>query len=64
MRAMTRRFLLALLVGGVVALGGAAAAEVASLDDAWNWVILVVAGLAASLVDREGFYGTPPRERH
>lgn len=59
-----RRFLSALLVGFVVVAAGVAVIKIAGLGAGWNWAVILAALLTMSLVDREGFYGTPPRERH
>ena len=58
-----RKFLVALAAGGVVVVAGAVVLKVAGLPEAWSWVVFLIAMLVASLTDREGFYGTPPRGR-
>jgi hypothetical protein len=57
-----RRFLVAALVGSLVAAGLAVLIQVAELGEGWNYLALLVGLLVGSLTDREGFYGTPPRQ--
>lgn len=60
----TKRFFLALAVACAIATVGVVIMKLADLPDAWAWAVLLISGFAGTLVDREGFYGTPPRERH
>ncbi|MEO8092933.1 MAG: hypothetical protein ABI726_09535 [bacterium] len=59
-----RRFLSAVLAGLLVVAAGVAVIKIADLGAGWSWVVILAALLTMSLVDREGFYGTPPHERH
>ena len=59
-----RGFFRAIALGGVVAVVGAAAVALADLPEAWGWAVFLLSLFIGSLADREGFYGTPPRQRH
>ena len=59
-----KRYWLAVAVGSVLVAVGVVIMKVANLADGWGWAVLLISMFVASLVDREDFYGTPPRERH
>ena len=51
------RLLLALLIGGAVVVPGVLLVEALHIESFGSFVVLIVAMFAASLADRERFYG-------
>ena len=56
------RMVLALLIGGAVAVPGTLLVEAVHLESFGYFVVLIVAMFAASLADRESFYGIEPHK--
>ena len=59
MRSM--RFLLALVIVGLVSFPGVAVVDALQLGSAGHFGVLLIACLIGSLADRERFYGVEPR---
>ena len=56
------RLLLALVIGGAVVVPGVLLVEALHIESFGYFVVLIVASVAASLVDRERFYGIEPHK--
>ncbi|MEK6229959.1 MAG: hypothetical protein AABM31_11640 [Actinomycetota bacterium] len=56
------RLLLVLIIGGIVCFAGVAVVEALHVESVGYFVVVIVAMFAASLADRERFYGIEPHK--